>query len=150
MARKIKADQKQSVTEIRELIKKHECWIAQNPEGQHVPMWQQTLDKLKIRHIDRMNEEVHLKCGSDWWESVKLMYPIVTQDDGTFMVISEAANWSEQKTFGPFSHKYDAIEKIEKLVFYKNNDRNRGVGCRDRDLEKVAPLQQLMTQSLHA
>jgi hypothetical protein len=76
---------------------------------------------------------------------VKLMYPMIRNEDGTITVVSEAANWNEEKSFGPYAHKYDAMEKIEKLVFYKNQDRNRGVGCRDKDLERVAPMKDLMT-----
>lgn len=145
MGRMIKGEKKQTVAEIREQIGKFEKLVMAQPLNQ---VYCQTLESLRRRHIDRMNEgelELQRKYGADWWESVKLMYPMIRNEDGTITVVSEAANWNEEKSFGPYAHKYDAMEKIEKLVFYKNQDRNRGVGCREKDLERVAPMKDLMT-----
>lgn len=147
MGRTVK-EKKQTVAEIREQICKFEAMVATQPLNQ---VYCQTLESLRRRHIDRMNEgelELQMKYGADWWESVKLMYPMIRNEDGTITVISEAANWNEEKSFGPYTHKYDAMEKIEKLVFYKNQDRKRGVGCRDKDMERVAPMQLLQTAAM--
>lgn len=74
-------------------------------------------------------------AGSDWWELAKKQYPIEEMGNGTYRVKSEARLWKAGKDWD-FDHKAQAMEKIEKLVKWLDQNRKRGFGDKDFDIEK--------------
>lgn len=73
--------------------------------------------------------------GSDWWELAKKQYPIEELSRGGYRVKSEAKQWKNDKEW-EFDYKYQALDKIEKLVKWLDQNRKRGFGDKDADLEK--------------
>ena len=74
--------------------------------------------------------------GSDWWELAQKQYPITKQDDGSYVVTSEAREWTDIKNW-TFNYKVQAMEKVQKLVAWLYDGRVRkGVGDFDTDLAK--------------
>lgn len=74
--------------------------------------------------------------GSDWWELAKKQYPI-TQVDGQWKVTSEARDWHDDHEWF-FSHRAEALEKVEQLVRWLNDNRRRGYGDREGDVERLS------------
>lgn len=72
--------------------------------------------------------------GAEWWELAKKQYPIVQTSDG-WKVTSEAKLWKGGKDW-EFSYKAQAMEKVEKLVKWLNQNRKRGFGDKEADIEK--------------
>lgn len=105
-------------------------------------------DAVAKRATDLLTAELKVKgmkfeakhLGSDWWEQVKLMYPITVTEDGKFKIISEARDWLGEKTW-EFDDKYLAIEYIERLIQWKSADRKAGHGDYDADIERALSLQ---------
>lgn len=73
--------------------------------------------------------------GSDWWELARKQYPIEELSGGGFRVKSEAKEWKNDKNW-EFDYKVQAMEKIEQLVKWLNQNRKRGFGDKDVDLDK--------------
>lgn len=97
----------------------------------------QELREIEQREL-RFKERITSKHGdfTDWWKWAESLYTI-TQDEETkqFTVNSNARDWKSEMSWGPFNTKIDAIEKIEDLINYKINDRNRGRGSMQDDLK---------------
>lgn len=99
-------------------------------------------DNLKSKADSLMTSEMKAKekdfeakhSGSDWWELGKKLYPM-TQKNGQWVVKSTAKEWKGEKEWS-YDHKFEAMEQVEKLMKYKDHDRDAGHGDRDRDLEK--------------
>jgi hypothetical protein len=105
---------------------------------------QRMLDGLHSTAQSLMDTEMAAKeknflakhTGSDWWELAKKQYPITQQNDGSYLVTSEARDWLEPKDW-TFNYKYQAMEKVEKLVKWLHDGRTRkGHGDIDADIER--------------
>ena len=96
------------------------------------------------RREEGLRRRVTSKCGDYlvWMKWAESLYPISVNEDGQFMMMSVACNWKkpEDHTYGPFTHKIDALEEIERLINIKIRDRNRGWGDMDKDLAKAKKL----------
>jgi len=73
-------------------------------------------------------------AGEDWWELGKKLYPI-TQHGEKWVVKSTAKEWKGPKEW-EYDYEFLAKEQVEKLMKYKDIDRDKGTGDRDKDLEK--------------
>lgn len=74
--------------------------------------------------------------GSDWWEAAQLQYPITKQEDGSWLVTSEAREWIDIKNW-TFQYKIQAMEKVQQLIAWLYDGRIRkGYGDFEADLEK--------------
>ena len=104
-------------------------------------MTQQQVDgALKIAKSmmdDEMQEKDFLgkHAGSDWWELAKKQYPIEEMGRGGYKVKSEARQWKNDKNW-EFDYKFQAMEKIERLVKWLDQNRKRGFGDKEADLDK--------------
>lgn len=109
-----------------------------------------TIASLEQKHKSMLNSEMtefmNTHWKSDWWQVAMMQYSI-TEVDGQFKVISKTRGWEIQPEWH-YSHKFEAIEKVQKLVYWKDHDRDRGIGDRDRDFEYIVPLKMLMTAQL--
>lgn len=108
------------------------------------PEQQRTLDGIERSAKSHLDTEMAAKAksflerntGADWWELAKKQYPI-TETAGKFIVRSEARGWKEEKDW-TFDYAYEAMAKIEKLVNWLNDNRKRGYGDRDADVERLS------------
>jgi hypothetical protein len=75
--------------------------------------------------------------GSDWWEMIKLQYP-VTETDYGWKVTSKARDWADMeiKTW-EFTDRYVAIAKVEQLVNWLADGRKRGYGNMEADIDRL-------------
>lgn len=143
MTRRIKADQV-SVAKLIEQVGKFQHLVALQPQNE---VYAKTLESLYRRLDEQKTVEMELFTqkhgGSDWWELAMKQYPII-QDEvtGKFVVVSEAREWTEPKDW-EFSHKFDAILKVQQLVKWLDDGRKRGFGCRDKDIERLAPMHEV-------
>ena len=71
---------------------------------------------------------------ADWWQLAQKKYPIA-EVGGKFRVSSEICNRAEPKEW-VFDHRFDALEKVQQLVFWVSEKRKQGFGCKEADLEK--------------
>jgi hypothetical protein len=76
--------------------------------------------------------------GEDWWETVKKMYKIEEQGN-KWVITSNARDWKKTRDWEHATH-YEALVHLDKLVMYKDNDRNAGHGDRDKDFDRVEKL----------
>lgn len=75
-------------------------------------------------------------AGSDWWEEIKLLYPIV-ETEASFVVTSLARDWNpESEKEWAFADKWQALAKVEQLVKWLDENRRRGHGCTDKDMTR--------------
>jgi DNA repair exonuclease SbcCD ATPase subunit len=90
------------------------------------------------RKEEGLKARITSKVGNylDWMKWAESLYPITLDEDGKFIFISKARDWKkpEDHTYGPFTHKIDALIEIEQLINWKIQDRNRGHGDMDEDL----------------
>ena len=77
--------------------------------------------------------------GSDWYEVIKLQYPI-TDDVGKYTVTSAARDWHETRTW-TFDSREEALWKVSKLVNWIDDNRKRGHGDREEDLDRLSKLE---------
>lgn len=96
--------------------------------------------KIKGQRFEAKHE------GSDWWDTVKLMYPVTRTEEGKWRITSEARDWNGEKVW-EFDDKYLAIEYIERLIQWKHADRKAGFGDRDADIERVLAKQAAKEQA---
>jgi len=74
--------------------------------------------------------------GAEWWELAKKMYPIVQTDDG-WKVTSTAKGWKDEKSW-TLQYKAQAMEKVQRLVKWLDQNRKRGFGDKDEDVARLA------------
>lgn len=129
----------QTSAQTFEVLEKMKRQFAINP----TPLLETTIANLERTAKSLMDSEMAAKeksflakhTGSDWWELAKLQYPI-KEEDGAWVVTSEAREWLETKDW-TFSYKYQAMEKVQKLVMWLHDGRVRkGYGDFDADLER--------------
>lgn len=79
-------------------------------------------------------QRIEEKSGNlyEWLNWAKSLYPIEKTENG-FTVKSNARKWKKDTSW-VFDHEIDCLEKIEKLIGYKINDRKRGRGNVEEDL----------------
>ena len=112
-------------------------------------MHQRTIAGLESQlktHYDVEQLKFIAKRGGEngaWFEEVRRFYFLDQNTDG-HTVRSAAANWKEQPVWGPFSHKYEALQKIDELIKFKIHDRKRGFGNHEADLERGAKIADLI------
>lgn len=91
-------------------------------------------DQEQIKFLKKRGGE-----NGEWFELVRKFYFIDQSSEG-HMVRSAAANWKEQPVWGPFSHKFEALTKIDELIKFKIHDRKRGFGDQEADIERAAKI----------
>lgn len=107
------------------------------------PTAKKTYESLVARANELLTAELKIKGmkfeakheGSEWYELIKKQYPI-TQEDGKFVLRSEAKNWEDQK-FWEFDDRYLALAKVEQLVAWLADHRKRGRGDTDKDIARI-------------
>jgi hypothetical protein len=87
---------------------------------------------------DRMEAFLEREGSSDWWQLALLNYPL--SNDGRLWRVTSIARTRDDAMFWEFDHKYEAIEKIQKLVGWLNDGRNRGFGDREADVERLTRI----------
>jgi hypothetical protein len=104
------------------------------------------LAKVLALATSKMNERFNTRKrnldaqfgGEGWWEDCKKMYKIEEQGN-KWVITSNARDWKQTKEWELDTH-YEAIEKLDKLIMYKANDRKKGVGSVDKDYERIEKL----------
>ena len=91
-------------------------------------------DEEQIKFLKKRGGE-----NGEWFELVRKFYFIDQSSEG-HTVRSAAANWKEQPVWGPFSHKFEALTKIDELIKFKINDRKRGFGDQEADVQRAAKI----------
>lgn len=77
-----------------------------------------------------LREKMHQRFGSDWMEWAVSLY----KDDGS-KIISAAREWKEEMSW-PYQDNLEKLQIIERLVHYKAQDRLRGRGSIEKDLNQ--------------
>lgn len=114
-------------------------------QQQHLRTVQGLESQLKTHYDEEQLKFIAKRGGEhgEWFELVRKLYFIDQSTEG-YSVRSAAANWKEQPVWGPFSHKYEALQKIDELVKFKIHDRKRGIGDHEADIERGAKLADLI------
>ena len=88
------------------------------------------------RREEDLKRRITSKCGDylQWLSWAESLYPI-TQENNEYTFTSNARNWKDGHTYGPYRSKIEALERIEELINYKIYDRNRGRGDINEDLK---------------
>lgn len=84
---------------------------------------------------ERMETFLEREGSSDWWQLALFNYPL--SNDGRIWRVTSIARVRGDAMVWEFDHKYEAIEKIQKLIGWLNDGRNRGFGDRDADVERL-------------
>ena len=71
--------------------------------------------------------------GTEWYEAIMLRYPITKNDDGKFIVTSEAREWKCEHRM-PFGSFHEALGKVSQLISFCDRDRSIGIGDRAHDI----------------
>jgi len=85
--------------------------------------------ELKAKEISIVN-----KHGNEWYELVKKQYPITKEDD-SWIVKSTVKKWADDREW-EFQYKAQAVEKVLQLVRWIHQNRKRGFGDMDADVQK--------------
>ena len=91
-------------------------------------------DEEQIKFLKKRGGE-----NGEWFQLVRLFYFIDKSDEG-YTVRSAARDWETQPVWGPYGHKFEALQKVDELIKYKINDRKQGRGDKDKDIERAAKL----------
>lgn len=136
---------KETSAKLFEIAEKHRLMMLANPTNDVI---RQTYENTKKRAEDLLVCEMKIKGqkfftkvsdGShDWWEVVKHLYQVIEQD-GKFIVKSDAKDWIGERSW-EFNSRWEAWAKIEMLVTYKSADRKYGRGDVDKDYDRVAEV----------
>lgn len=103
-------------------------WAAER--DRYKSIWENLrMEALKER-ISNLSDDIDF---DEWIKWAKTLYSI-EENNGNFTVKSVAKNWKSDKTWTVDS-KVSAYEKIERLIDYKDYDRNRNIGDREEDLK---------------
>jgi uncharacterized protein YdcH (DUF465 family) len=94
-------------------------------------------NRLKVAQdkvMSRIENNSRFNSFYEWFQWAKSLYPI--QDNGDHLVVtSNARKWSDGTDMSWIVYsEVEAIEKIDELITYKINDRNRGRGSMDKDM----------------
>lgn len=118
-----------------------EIAITQEQQEQHL----RTVHGLKSQ-LNAMYDEDQIKFlkkrggeNGEWFQMVRMFYFLDQSSEG-YTVRSAAANWKEQPIWGPFGHRFEALAKVDELIKFKNNDRKRGFGDQEVDVERAAKI----------
>ena len=91
-------------------------------------------DSLWDSELKAKEQHIISKHGNEWWELVKKQYPIINSGN-SWVVTSTVKKWADNKEW-EFEHKSQAVEKVLKLVAWVYQNRKRGFGDMDSDIQK--------------
>lgn len=82
-------------------------------------------------------EKFQGKYGAeDWYKAVRAMYQIV-EENHQFRVISNAKDWADEvRREWVCSSKWEAEDKINQLIWYRQNDVKRGKANAEKHIER--------------
>ena len=99
--------------------------------------YEQAQQKREIEQRElRLKERITTKHGdfTKWWEWAISLYIVEQTSTGLWFVTSKARDWNDEMSWGGYVDRISALEKVEELINYKINDRNRGHGNIEKDL----------------
>jgi len=135
----------QSVFQIETSIAQISAARAKNTDPATREFQRKTLENLEIRlqfavkdRNAKAEEYLREHGGADWWQAIAKLYPITFSEElCKHIVTSKARDWEDELCW-EFAEKYEAVEKVQQLIVWLNQNRERGFGDRDADLVKLA------------
>ena len=73
--------------------------------------------------------------AEDWYKAARACYDVV-EENYQFRIISNTRGWNNAPEW-VMGSKWEAEDKINQLILWKEYDRRRGIGNMERDVERM-------------